>query len=212
MQEAGICKRIHGGAVLVQSEELSIWKNRYPPEKSIDAPQMASIAERAARLIAPGSCIYLDAGNTMAQLAQYIKNIPDLMVLTPNPTVINELARTQVRLISLGGELVRDKKGFIVNRLVTLDDYALDMAFISCAGLDPNHGIVMEYDDYGVPRETIRGLAKKLVLVANSEKMNKKSFINACPLSFIDIVVVDSGIRKQDRELLSGSGIEVVLA
>lgn len=212
LQSAGVCRRIHGGAVLAQTDEVSIWKNRYLTTAEETQPELDAVVEKAAQIVRPGSCIYLDTGNTMARLAQRLRDIPNLTVVTPNPKVINEFAGTKTRLISLGGELVKEKPGFIVKRMVSLDEYELETAFISCAGLDLVHGMVMEYDDYGVPRETLRQLAQKLVLVLQSEKVNRRSLMNACPISHIDTVVVDENISKQNKERLSGAGIQVLIA
>lgn len=212
LQEMGICKRIHGGAVLLQTEEVSIWRSRYLAEDQIERTSLDAIAQKAASLVVPGSQIYMDVGKTMAQMAQYIKGIPNLTVITPNPTGMVELTGSKVNLVFLGGEMARKRQGFIVKHPENLKEYEPDMAFISCAGLDLNEGIVMEYDDDGFSRATLRKYSKKVVLVLNSEKINRKAMMNACPLSYVDIVVVDSGIKKQDKELLSGYGIKVVVA
>ena len=214
MQEYGVCTRVHGGAVLAQNDAVSVWKSRYCIQKDEDLPDLNAIAEKAAKLIPPGSCIYLDAGNTMACLAQYIKNIPNLTVLTPNPAALVELAGSQVNLVFLGGELsrLRSGSGFMVRSLENLREYGPDMAFMSCGGIDLRSGMVMEYDDYGLTREDLHKVSKQMVLVCNSEKVNRKSFINACPVTYFDYVVVDDGIRKQDKELLSGMGVQVVIA
>ncbi len=212
MQEMGICKRVHGGAVLLQTEDVSIWKSRYLTEEKSEATSMEAIAKKAASLIMPGSRIYLDTGNTMAHVSQHIKNIQDLTVITPNPVSIVELAGTKVNLVFLGGEMSRKRPGFIVKQPENLKEYEPEMAFISCAGMDLHNGVLMEYDNYGFSRQELRDFSQKVVLVLNSEKINRKALINACPLTYVDIVVVDDGIKKQDKELLSGYGIKVVVA
>lgn len=212
LQAEGICRRVHGGAVLTQTEAVSVWRSRYLTGENKSSPELEAVAEKAAKIVRPGSCVYIDAGNTMARLAQYIKNVSDLTVVTPNLKVINELAGTSVRLVSLGGELVKEKLGFIIKRTVSLDEYEFDAAFISCAGLDLARGMVMEYDDFGIRRETLRQLSKKVVLVMTSQKVNKRSLMNACPISCVDVIVVDAKIGKQAKELISGSGIQVVIA
>ena len=213
MQEYGVCTRVHGGAVLTESDAVTVWKSRYCIQKDAGLPDLNGIAAQAAKLIQPGSCIYLEAGNTMACLAQYIKNIPDLTVLTPNPAVLVELAGSQAKLVFMGGELSCLRlPSFVVKNLTPLETHKPDISFMSCGGIDLRSGTVMEYDEYGLSREFLRKVSKKMVLVCNSEKVNRKSFINACPVTYFDYVVVDDGIRKQDKELLSGMGVQVVIA
>ena len=214
MQEYGVCSRVHGGAVLVETEATAVWRSRYCIQKDETLPELNGIAERAAKLIPAGSCIYLDAGNTMACMAQYIKNIPNLTVLTPNPAALVELAGSQVNLVFLGGELsrLRSGSGFMVRGLEMLEEYQPDMAFMSCGGIDLRSGMVMEYDNYGLRREDLHKVSKQMVLVCNSEKVNRKSFINACPVTSFAYVVVDSNIRKQDKEMLTLMGIQVIVA
>lgn len=213
MQEYGVCSRVHGGVVLIETDATSVWKSRYCIQKDEALPDLTAIAKGAAKLIPPGSCIYLDAGNTMACMAQYVKNIPDLTVLTPNPAALVELAGSQVNLVFLGGELsrLRSGSGFMVRSLEMLEEYRPDIAFMSCGGIDLRSGIVMEYDDYGLTREDLHKLSGQMVLVCNSEKVNRRSFINACPVTYFSHVVVDGNIRKQDREMLGAMGLQVVI-
>lgn len=213
MQEYGVCSRVHGGVVLVETDATSVWRSRYCIQKDEALPKLDDIAKEAAKLVQPGSCIYLEAGSTMACMAQYIKNIPNLTVLTPNPAALVELAGSPVKLVFLGGELSCLRlPSFIVKDLSPLETYKPDMAFMSCGGIDLRSGVVMEYDEYGMSREFLRKVAGQMVLVCNSEKINRKSFINACPVTHFDYMVVDGGIRKQDREMLSGMGVQVVIA
>src|SRR4051812_13955192 len=70
MEEEGLLKRTHGGAVLAESNDnetsFSIREKKNKTEKSV-------IAKEAAALIENGQCIMLDASSTALELARVLK-------------------------------------------------------------------------------------------------------------------------------------------
>ena len=88
----------------------------------------------------------------------------------------------------------------------------VDIAFISCAGLDLQQGYITDYDDLGLSRFLIRNHAEKLVLVINSEKLHSRAFSNVFPLAQVDAIVIDERLSLEDEETLRGLGPEIIIA
>ena len=109
LEEAGMLKRSFGGAVLndvfFDQIPLSVRAAKRVSEKK-------KIAARAASLIHPGETIFIDASTTTFYLAPYLRDIPELTVVTNNPSLNLALAECNVRNFSTGGEMLNNSAAF----------------------------------------------------------------------------------------------------
>ena len=65
LSKEGICKKVYGGAVLQLPDAGSFFSR----EQKISA-EKNTIAQKAAALVMPGGCIFIDAGTTNLALAK----------------------------------------------------------------------------------------------------------------------------------------------
>ena len=210
LQEDGIVKRVHGGAVLIQQDELAPLSPAAPHK--IHSGNI-SVAKEASRIVRAGNTVYLAPGRTMAHLAHFIKGLPDVSVVTPSLLVLNELSGSGVNVYALGGSLWHDESYFGGKQPESdLAIYNVDIAFISCAGLDLATGTLMDYDDNSLPHSLLRNHSDKLVLLINSDKLHIRTFSNLGHISLVDCVIVDSRISPEDAEALRATGVKVIIA
>ncbi|MBE6918818.1 MAG: DeoR/GlpR transcriptional regulator [Ruminococcaceae bacterium] len=210
LQEEGIVKRVHGGAVLIQQDELSALAPVAPHQTHSGN---ISVAKEASRLIRPGSTVYIAPGRTMAHLAHFVKDVADLSVVTPSLLVINELSGSGVNVFALGGNLWHDE-GYFGGKQTSADMaiYNVDIAFISCGGLDLATGTLMDYDDNNFSHSLLRSHSNKLVLLLNSEKLHIRTFSNVGNINIVDCVIVDSRITPEDADALRAIAKKVIIA
>ena len=52
----------------------------------------------------------------------------------------------------------------------------------------------------------------KVVIVADSTKFGRPAMVHLAPLDVADVVVSDSGLAPEYRDMLAESGVEVLLA
>ena len=214
LQENGVAKRVHGGAMLlpqsVSGNGVS-FQIKDLPHKS--QAENVVVARAAAQMIRPGDTIFLDNGRTMQHLAEAIRDVSDLTVLTPSLAVINTLNGSSTKVVSLGGELLQEEDCFIgALTQRALSSYNVDKAFLSCAALHLRNGYLMDYDTYGLPRQLIRDHSDEMILVTNSEKLHSKAFVNVFPLSQIDTLVIDSDVSEDDIEWIRNKGLNLIIA
>ena len=209
LQERGFARRIRGGAVYVQPKE----KNQSSHEYEFHRGNLAA-AKVASRLVKPGSFIYLDAGRTVAHLAGFLKNTPNLNIVTPNMLVVNEVGNCpNIRLHILAGEFDSDEN--IIRGQHTEDSFVafnFDIAFMSCGGLSLTSGKINDYDNSGLKRRLIKEHTDKFVLVMNSSKINKSFPMNLFDAREMDAIIVDSNIQPEDEEILRSFCPEVIIA
>ena len=103
LEAQGLIKRSFGGAVLNESffdqQPLSIRGVTRVEEKQ-------RIAARAAQLLQGGETIFVDASSTSYYLAPYLKEIPELTVITNNPHLNIVLSQMKVNNYCTGGKML----------------------------------------------------------------------------------------------------------
>ena len=106
LEEQGLLVRVHGGAVLAQSDQYGILPSKEPLTKHAD--EKKGIALLALHHIQEGDIIALDGGSTTLEIARRLENRP-LTVITNDVYIISELAaKDQIRLVVPGGYRVRN--------------------------------------------------------------------------------------------------------
>jgi DeoR/GlpR family transcriptional regulator of sugar metabolism len=73
MEEAGLLKRTHGGAILSEPQDADV---SFSTRESKNPLEKAAIAQKAAELLKHGQCIMLDASSTALELAKIIRDMP----------------------------------------------------------------------------------------------------------------------------------------
>lgn len=110
LEEAGMLKRSFGGAVL-----NDIFPDQMPisMRASEHISEKRRIAAKAASLIHPGDTIFIDASTTTFYLAPFLHGIPEITVITNNPTLNLALSEYNIRNFSTGGEMLNSSAALV---------------------------------------------------------------------------------------------------
>jgi DeoR family transcriptional regulator, fructose operon transcriptional repressor len=93
-----------------------------------------------------------------------------------------------------------------------LDTLRVDIAFIGTNALSVRHGLsTPDNDEAAVKRAMVRA-ANYVVVAADSSKVGREDLVSFAPISSVDTLITDSEISAADRDELSASGVEVVVA
>lgn len=105
LEKRGLLKRSFGGAVLNET-----FSSQYPHEIRVtkNISEKKRICAKAAQYIQPGETIFIAASSTTFFLAPYLKDIPDIYVVTNSPHLNVKLSEYKVRNLCTGGEMLTD--------------------------------------------------------------------------------------------------------
>lgn len=105
LENEGLITRSFGGAVLNE-----VFPHQVPASirENENAAEKKKLAAKAAKLILPGETILIDGSTTTFWLAPYLKQIPDITVITNNPKLSLALSEYCVRNFSTGGEMLSE--------------------------------------------------------------------------------------------------------
>lgn len=207
LEERGLLQRVHGGAMLAQSDQHGILPQKEALLKH--SGEKAEIAETAVSLIEPDDIIALDGGSTTLEIAKRLENRP-LTVVTNDLFIIGELARKEeIRLVVPGGYRVR-------NMLAGADAAAfvrrlnIRKAFLSATGVHPEYGFTIYTGDLVEYKRALTETAAQSYGVVDSHKFGKCALMTFAQLSEIRTVITDGGLGAETAKAYLDLGVTIL--
>lgn len=184
MEKSGLVKLVRGGAVAVEPErfERRLAKNRSAKLK---------IAQKLLQIIPQRGLICLDSSTTVHYLANALTS-SKLTVFTTGIPTFQALQGKVGRVILSGGE-VEESTGALIGpqAMRAMDDYLFDMALISMTAIDSEFGATDPSIETAFYKRQIRRHSRRVVLAADSSKLDSSSQVVGLPLDEIDILVTE---------------------
>jgi DeoR/GlpR family transcriptional regulator of sugar metabolism len=211
LEVEGYIVREHGGAFLAtmpqQVQALAL-------HHLVNMDAKRAIGRVAAALVSDGETIIIDAGSTTTEVARNLMKRQDLHVVTnalnialmlganPSCTIHMPGGQFKAPTLSLTGE----------KSAAYFENTFAEKLFLATAGASLEAGMTFPaFGDLYVKRAMIKA-ARQIILVADSTKINRVSFAVLGPLTLVNRLITDTGIRDEDRKAIEALGIEVVIA
>ncbi|WFR67407.1 hypothetical protein P9139_02205 [Curtobacterium flaccumfaciens] len=102
----------------------------------------------------------------------------------------------------LVGPLVRD----------TLDEFALDVVVLGVDGLSGQYGATTMHEGEAEVSRHFASVGRRVIVVADSTKIERATFARICPLDRIDALVTDRAVSSPFAAELASAGVELVVA
>jgi DeoR family fructose operon transcriptional repressor len=213
LDKAGVLRRVHGGAVPVRA--LHLVEAGVGERETTRAEYKDAIAAAATEFFPlGGGSVLLDAGTTTARIAALVPADRELVVVTNSVPIAARLAAMPSVSLQLLGGRVRGLTQAAVGEqtLRVLDTLRVDIAFIGTNAISVRHGLsTPDSDEAAVKRAMVKS-ANYVVVAADSSKVGREDFVSFAPIDSVDTLITDSEIGAADREQLTESGVEVVVA
>jgi DeoR family transcriptional regulator, fructose operon transcriptional repressor len=211
LEQSGLLRRVHGGAVPVDQLTLE------PEVLERSAAMMAQkrrIAKRALEELSPEGTVLLDSGTTTAAIADRFPTDRPRSVVTNSVSLALVLAsRPNLTVLTLGGQIRSATHAAVgpwaLQQLATVQP---DIAFIATNGVSVERGLTTpNSDEAAVKRQIVRS-AKRRILVADHTKVGREFFERFAELDDIDLFICDAGLDAGVHRALLDAGLETVLA
>ncbi len=170
-----------------------------------------SLALAAVAYLEKGKCVFIDSGSTAMQIASVM---PDEVyyIVTSGPNVSLKTAEKSKPIVSvIGGILNRDSISLIGDTaLSVIENTDIDIAFIVPSGYTPGEGFTCgNYSECELKSAIVRK-AKKVILLIDSSKFDKKFPYAFCDFSDIDVFITDTEFPKYSN-IARESGAVVII-
>jgi DeoR/GlpR family transcriptional regulator of sugar metabolism len=211
LQEQGLLKRTHGGALAVQpriDRELAGRQTSHRAAKE-------AIARACLKLLNDGDSLFLDSGTTVETLARALAEDSRgvrLSILTNSFGVVTALADApNIDCVLVGGQL-RRVDGSVVGDLAleNLRRFTFSAAFLGVSGFSAM-GISVGSLAEASLKEAVIERTRRVVVPVDQSKVGTTDFARVTGLEQVDVVVMEDATPAV-RELCAGYEIELIVA
>lgn len=195
----GDIERTHGGAVIHKGTGFEAFHSE---KMKVMIPEKTGIAMEAVKLIKEGDSIFLDSGTTTFLLAQLLKDIKRLTVITNNLDIAyTARLHTSSSMIVTGG-LRRDGYSVLVGDIAEefIRKLYVDISFVGADAINVESGIFnSDFMEVGIKKSMIAS-GKKAVLLADHSKFDQKALAKVCDIGDLDFLITDPGLNGKTEE------------
>lgn len=210
LESEGKLQRTHGGATLqIKTNEVS-----YSQRAVINQTEKARIGKAAVQWIAPGETVFLDAGSTIMALASQLPSGFDFNAVTTALHIALEAGKqTNVSVHLIGGMLQPSLQEVVGPKAIQgIKEIHAHKVFLSISGLDLTKGITENHVFSAEVKKAMIEASDQVIVLADSNKMDKVFFADVLPLNEVDVLITDNGISEEYHQALLSRGIHVVIA
>lgn len=161
LAEQSLLVKIRGGARFYTDVKLPGQEPSQIAKSLVNMEEKQRIAVAAKRHIRPNSCLFLDSGTTVLELAKLLVNEPNLTVVTNDIQIGAELSGNQKSTLLFVGGMVRkgftSTYGYFAEQM--LSELSVNQMFFSVDAVDPDLNITSyTMDDINVKKSVWRRL------------------------------------------------------
>lgn len=208
LESEGLINRTYGGAILNESKvDFAVpFYRRLARNKD----KKDKIALEVTPLLKNCSSIFADSSSTVVNAIKFLRD-SNLTVVSNSAEVPKQLYNGKANFISSGGVLDRQSLSFHgVIAEHTLKNYNVDVALISCKGLDKDSGVTDSTDSEAVIKKIMMEQSNKVYLLVDSTKFGKKGFVHLIDISKLSNVITDKKPDIQWIEYLKQKNVNLI--
>jgi len=211
LEFAGLLKRTHGGAI--SNKKASFELNAYQKEvENID--RKIAICRAASKYVQDGDIIAIDTGTTMFELTKLICADKDIKVITNDLQIALYLEKhSEIDTILMGGMVRRNFHSTVGPlALEAVKGLNVDRSFMACNGVHLGRGITTPNIEQAQVKQGLVAAADEVILLADSSKLGKASFVKFADFSQVDLIITDDGVGEDILAELGRMSVNVEVA
>ncbi|WP_127819396.1 DeoR/GlpR family DNA-binding transcription regulator [Microbacterium sp. CPCC 204701] len=213
----GALRRVHGGAV--PSDRASTREPSIADRLQHHGAAKAAIGRRALEALGDGfsGSVFLDAGTTTGAVAAALAPAlahSRIEVVTHSLTLGHVLAGVPGASLTLVGGRIRGLTAAAVgaDTVRTIEGLRPDVAFVGTNGVSAAFGLSTPDPDEAAVKRAIVRAARRVVVVADAEKLDTELLVGFAALPDLDVLVTDAAPGAELTTALGEAGVEVWIA
>lgn len=211
LEQKGLCKRTHGGAIL--SGQVSV---RPPKDRNFDSMPIfdnyKEIARIAANMIRENDTVYLTGGSFGYIMISFLpRNIYYTLIVNSVDIAkyLREFDNLDVYIV--GGKM--RQSGSIVDSFASnfVGCLHFDLCFITGAGVTANFGLSNGTDETATFQRAVINNSRNKCLLMPSNKVGVDSFVKVCEVDVFDSIITDWDCIEDQILAIEEKGVEVIV-
>lgn len=211
LEQRGLCKRTHGGAIVPQQVSVRPPVDRKFEEMPI-FENYRQIAKVAAAMIKQNDILYLTGGSFGYIMTQILPRDIFCTVVVNTVDIAKELREFEnIDVYVAGGKMRRS--GSLVDSFANefVSRMHFDLCFITGAGFTADFGLSNGTDETAAFQRTIIRNSRKKYLLMPGTKIGTDAFIKVCAAEEFDAIITDWECVEEHAAALEEKGIEVLI-
>ncbi|MEU5273984.1 DeoR/GlpR family DNA-binding transcription regulator [Streptomyces hygroscopicus] len=199
LERAGLVRRTRGG--VLPADPADAVDTPYDVRRNQRAAQKRALGEAAAELVEDGQSVIIDNGSTMYQVAAGLRQRQNLTVITNDLMVALCLSGHPSLQLHMTGGVMLDTVYTLVGpgAVASLRGLHADWAFLGAEGVHPRAGVTnVNVVEIAVKQAMIEA-AERVVIVADSSKLGRRSLAPVCDLSAVSALITDDELPAGER-------------
>ena len=209
LEEKGLLKRTHGGAISLSAPERKETLRIVKDER----PDIVSIARYAVSLIKPDEVVFLPASPVGLQMVRGLPDGLSVRVVTNSLALAEEARQRQgTKVFMIGGEL--DDRGCATDSFATETIRRIRMAksFITTAGVSAGFGLSVQKSVSVAFWNAVIGSSSAVIGLYSSERFGVDSVFSVCGAQRLNCVITDGRADTARISEFAESGVKVIVA
>ncbi|VEG29438.1 DeoR/GlpR family DNA-binding transcription regulator [Actinomyces howellii] len=214
LDSEGLLIRMHGGAM---STSALPWHDTPLSDRArLQASQKDRIGQVAADLVQDGNVLFVNGGTTALALVHHLSERSELIIATNNlslPAEISAEACRDVYVIGghvrLSGQVTIGPVAFASAISGVENDIHVDLALIGVGAVD-GEGFSTSNLDEAAMLAQMAARARRVAVLADSTKLDRRLFAAIGPLSMADYLVTNEDPAPRLAAALAEHGVEVL--
>lgn len=190
LEAQGFLTRTFGGAVVNQTVHT---ENVYFRDRAaIHIDEKRKIAASFYHILQDKMSIVTDSSTTVMEAVKLLKGKEQRTILSVSTEIFSELLNSDNKIISTGGVFNRSTlslQGRVAKE--TIGSYRVDIALLSCKGLDIEHGAMDTNESESEVKKCMVRQAEEVALLVDHTKFGKTAFAHLIDLKDVDYLVTD---------------------
>lgn len=211
LEQKGVCKRTHGGAIRVGLVSVRPPKDRKFEEMPV-FDNYKEISRTAARMIHENDTVYLTGGSLGYIMRSFLPRDIHYTLVVNNVDVAKALRDFDNVDVYIAGGKMR-QSGSLVDSFATnfVSQLHFDLCFITGAGVTADFGLSNGTDETATFQRAIIKNSRKRCLLIPSSKVGVDSFVKVCEVDEFDSIITDWDCVEDQLSAIEEKGVEVII-
>lgn len=212
LEQRGLCKRTHGGAILLQ--QVSV---RPPVDREFKTMPVyenyREIARRAVTKIKENDIVYLTGGSFGYLMISFLPKDIRYTVVVNSVDIAKELrAFENIDVYIVGGKM--RQSGSVVDSFAAdfVNRLHFDVCFLTGGGLTAEFGLSNGTGESATFQRTVIKNSRRRYLLLPGAKIGTDSFVKVCDVEIFDELITDWDCVEEQIAALEEKGIRVTIA
>ncbi len=211
LDEQGLLRRVHGGAVPVQTTVEHPFRERLATRRA----EKERIGRFAAGLFEPGDSLMIDTGSTTLLFAEALAERRGMSVVTNSIDIARTLGRANGRhdVVLIGGDFDPDTGSALGPLAIEqIGRFRVDHVVLTIGAIDATQGFMDFRLDEAMVAAAMLRQGRTLTILADHTKFDRLAFALVCGFERPLRLVTDAPPKRETQDALRRQGVELLIA